>query len=227
MGVVFLAEQKTLGRLVALKTLPEAQAHHPEVLARFSREVQVLGRCDHPHIAKLLDHGETQGVRYYTMEYVPGADLEQVWRQLAKQDQRREPADLDAALAEACRRNRRKLEQGLSGTKASADTTPDPSQGSADASAILRDALTTLTPDREHDPDPTLAEAPEPYHRRICRMMADACEALDLLHERGVVHRDVSPANLMLNPDGRRLVVMDFGLARPGAGQADVTAPGG
>ncbi|MEM9295145.1 MAG: protein kinase, partial [Planctomycetota bacterium] len=42
-----------------------------------------------------------------------------------------------------------------------------------------------------------------------------------------VVHRDVSPANLMLNPDGRRLVVMDFGLARPGAGQADVTAPGG
>lgn len=228
MGVVFLAEQRTLGRLVAFKTLFEAQAQEPEVLARFSREVQVLGRCDHPNIAKLLDHGESRGARYYTMEYVPGADLERIWKRLAKQAQRRQPPDLDAALDEACREARKKLEAALS---ASPHDPPEPDTAEPStvgtASAALQDALTTLTPSRRDDPDPTLAEVPVSYAKRVCRLIAEACEALDLLHERNVVHRDVSPANLMLNPDGRRLVVMDFGLARPGAGQADVTRPGG
>lgn len=53
------------------------------------------------------------------------------------------------------------------------------------------------------------------YFSRMAGLLADAAQALDHAHERGVVHRDVKPSNLLLTPDGR-LCVSDFGLARIG-----------
>ena len=84
MGVVYLARQLSLGRLVALKMLPEDLAGDEVVLARFRREIRILGRCDDPHIVKVLTTGTLpDGHLYYAMEYVPGANLEIVWRELA------------------------------------------------------------------------------------------------------------------------------------------------
>jgi len=83
MGVVYLARQRSLGRFVALKMLPTDLAADPVALARFRREIQHLARCEHPNIVKVLASGTMpDGELFYTMEYVPGCDLEQVWREL-------------------------------------------------------------------------------------------------------------------------------------------------
>src|SRR5207248_9630414 len=84
MGVVYLARQLSLGRLVALKMLPADLAGDEVALARFRREIRHLARCEHPNIVKVLASGTLpDGQLYYTMEYIPGCDLEMAWRELA------------------------------------------------------------------------------------------------------------------------------------------------
>jgi serine/threonine protein kinase len=62
-------------------------------------------------------------------------------------------------------------------------------------------------------PPPAVAEGRAlPY--RLAKLFADAADAVAHLHARGVLHRDLKPGNLMLTADGRRLVVMDLGLAQ-------------
>jgi serine/threonine protein kinase len=61
--------------------LPAELAGEQVALARFRREVRHLARCEHPHIVKILSSGTLpDGELYYTVEYVPGCDLEMVWR---------------------------------------------------------------------------------------------------------------------------------------------------
>ncbi|MBK8101094.1 MAG: protein kinase [Planctomycetes bacterium] len=76
MGVVFEAQQLSLGRRVAVKVLaPERTG--PLAIARFRREAQVLARLDHPAIIKVLDVGETDGVWWLAMEFIDGKTLEE------------------------------------------------------------------------------------------------------------------------------------------------------
>ena len=66
-------------------------------------------------------------------------------------------------------------------------------------------------------------EGPMPP-RRAMEIVADVCAALDFSHRHGIVHRDVKPANIMLNRAGA-VKVMDFGIARAVSdGQATMTA---
>lgn len=52
------------------------------------------------------------------------------------------------------------------------------------------------------------------YYARIARLVAQAARGVQHLHERGIVHRDVKPANIMVAAEDGRAVVMDLGLAR-------------
>ena len=66
-------------------------------------------------------------------------------------------------------------------------------------------------------PLPALPDAdddPGGYARRVAMLMRDAALAVQAVHDQQIVHRDVKPANLMLTPDGTRVVLMDFGLAK-------------
>ncbi|MBI3185044.1 MAG: serine/threonine protein kinase [Myxococcales bacterium] len=82
MGVVHLARQESLGRLVALKLLPPAASQDSVAVARFRREIAALSRCDHPNVVKILSSGEREGRQYYAMELIEGADLSQIARAL-------------------------------------------------------------------------------------------------------------------------------------------------
>jgi serine/threonine-protein kinase len=77
MGVVWRAQDSTLGRDVAIKILPPEFAADPERLARFDREAKVLASLNHPNIASIYGFHEAGGVRFLAMELVPGEGLDQ------------------------------------------------------------------------------------------------------------------------------------------------------
>ncbi len=84
MGVVFLAEQESLGRRVALKLLrPElVGATHAE--KRFEREAKAIAQLRHPNIVAVHATGEDKGVRYLAMELVEGEGLDMILRSSAE-----------------------------------------------------------------------------------------------------------------------------------------------
>jgi serine/threonine protein kinase len=223
MGVVYLARQASLGRIVALKTLPGDLSSNDRALARFRREMRVLGNCEHPNIVKLLDSGTlSDGQMYYTMEYVPGADLEQVWKQLSKaagdSDITTLPSStFSAALNEASRGKRDDVKTRYQRTMSPVIRRDDEEQP--------HDLPPLPLPDL---PDSSgTANEREHYVVRVVELIRDAARALHTVHEQGVVHRDVSPGNLMLTPDGQRIVLMDFGLAKGGDASQSVSIGAG
>ena len=76
MGKVFLAEQITMHRLVAVKVLRARIRSNEEVHARFIREAHAVAALDHPNIVQAFDFDEIKGIPYIVMEYIEGLDLE-------------------------------------------------------------------------------------------------------------------------------------------------------
>ncbi|MEE8160455.1 MAG: protein kinase, partial [Acidobacteriota bacterium] len=72
MGEVYRAEDTTLKREVAIKVLPEQFTKDPQRLARFEREAQLLAQLNHPNIAAIYGLEEADGVRFLSLELVPG-----------------------------------------------------------------------------------------------------------------------------------------------------------
>jgi serine/threonine protein kinase/tetratricopeptide (TPR) repeat protein len=78
MGQVYLARQRSLGRLVALKVCRPDVAGDPRMRARFTTEAVSLAQLNHPNVVPVLSTGEGQGLPYLAMEYVAGPTLAQV-----------------------------------------------------------------------------------------------------------------------------------------------------
>jgi serine/threonine protein kinase len=78
MGVVYLARQKKLDRLVAIKAISPYLAQEPEVRERFAAEASVLARLSHPNIVTLYDYIEEPDALYLVMEYVEGKPLSEI-----------------------------------------------------------------------------------------------------------------------------------------------------
>ena len=76
MGEVFLAEQVSLGRKVALKVLRRDLREQPGMNERFRREAMLLAQIDHPHVVGIVEYGLHEGASVLVMDYVEGRTLE-------------------------------------------------------------------------------------------------------------------------------------------------------
>lgn len=76
-GTTYKAEHKHLGRVCALKVINDNLMRNNDAKRRFLQEAQAAALLDHPHIARVYDFGESDGVFYYAMTYCAGGDLEE------------------------------------------------------------------------------------------------------------------------------------------------------
>lgn len=75
MGEVFLAEDAELGRLVALKLLPDEFSDDAERLRRFIQEAKTASALNHPNILTIYEIGQTDGSRFIAAEFIEGETL--------------------------------------------------------------------------------------------------------------------------------------------------------
>jgi eukaryotic-like serine/threonine-protein kinase len=106
MGEVYLAEDLSLGRRVALKLLPAKFTQDPERVRRFEQEARAASATSHPNILTIYEIGQVEtetGVTHFmAMEFVEGQTLRQRLKQGLKQDEAIEVAiQIASALAAA------------------------------------------------------------------------------------------------------------------------------
>jgi tetratricopeptide (TPR) repeat protein len=221
MGVVYEAVQESLGRHVALKVLPGHVLLAPAHLERFRREARAAALLHHSNIVPVFGVGCDRGVHFYAMQFIHGQSLDRVLLEL----RRRCPvaaaavagsgtpalgpadpaADLSAALAERLRAG------GLPETEAPA-LGPVAGEGGPAVSSPAGPRAGGET----HRAGPSGSDLPGQrgeYYRGVAWVGVQVAEALAYAHRQGILHRDVKPANLLLDAQGT-VWVTDFGLAK-------------
>jgi hypothetical protein len=82
MGIVYEAEQVSLGRHVALKLLPQKMLLDERSKRRFEREAKSAAKLHHTNIVPVFGVGEHEGLPYYVMQFIPGLGLDEVLAEL-------------------------------------------------------------------------------------------------------------------------------------------------
>src|SRR5207245_7634211 len=84
MGIVYEAEQVSLGRQVALKVMPKNLLLDARAKRRFEREAKAAAKLHHTNIVPVFGVGEQDGMPYYVMQFIQGLGLDQVLEELKR-----------------------------------------------------------------------------------------------------------------------------------------------
>lgn len=84
MGIVYEAEQISLGRHVAVKVLPRELLENPKHRSRFQREAKAAAKLHHTNIVPVFGVGEENGMGYYVMQFIQGLALDEVLDELKR-----------------------------------------------------------------------------------------------------------------------------------------------
>jgi serine/threonine protein kinase len=193
MGVVYEAEQLSLGRRIALKVLPFALTLDPRQLQRFKNEARAAAQLHHQHIVPVYFVGSERGVHFYAMQFIEGQSLAEVIHGLRQGAAPGTGAAAPAALTHG---------RGAARGEATGPFVPQSGGAAADTAVERVGALATA-----------YSKNSTQFNRAIARLGVQAAEALEHAHGYGVVHRDIKPANLLVDAHGH-LWVTDFGLAQ-------------
>jgi serine/threonine protein kinase len=219
MGIVYEAEQQSLGRHVAVKVLPRQSLLDEHRLERFKREAQTAARLHHTNIVPIFGVGEQDGYHYYVMQFIRGLGIDRVVRELRGEPHPARPEVSGTVTSMS----------GLARQAASAlcnERFPDQAQSTSinqeQASSTIRKAgisgeetpVADAATNTEAAPAPDLtAHRSVKFWRSVARVGRQVADALHYAHSQGTLHRDIKPANLLL--DGYGVVwITDFGLAK-------------
>jgi serine/threonine protein kinase len=186
MGIVYEATQLSLGRRVALKVLPFAAALDSKQLQRFKTEAYAAAQLHHTHIVPVYAVGCERGMHFYAMQLIEGRSFADVIDELRSENA------VDKVGAED------KLAPENENTVLGYGSTQH------DRPPVERDSQVERSSPRSTRSRSSFQSA--------ARIAAEVAEALEYAHESGVIHRDVKPANLLLDSKGA-VWITDFGLA--------------
>jgi len=99
MGAVYQAHDRELERQVAIKVIRSDMAANPEILRRFKQELILARQVTHKNVIRIFDLGQAEGIKFITMEYIEGENLQSVLRRKKKL----EPREAANILAQVCR----------------------------------------------------------------------------------------------------------------------------
>ena len=99
MGAVYRAYDRELEREVALKVIRSDMAANPEILKRFKQELILARQITHKNVIRIFDLGQSDGIKFITMEYIEGEDLQSV----LKRKKKLEHAEAAVIMAQTCR----------------------------------------------------------------------------------------------------------------------------
>ncbi|MCY2994620.1 MAG: SUMF1/EgtB/PvdO family nonheme iron enzyme [Planctomycetota bacterium] len=201
-GAVYRARDPVLDREVAIKVPHASTLQSERRRARFLVEAKAAAQFRHPNIVPVYEAGQDGDIYYIASAFIEGQTLEAA------------------------------MDDGQFRTAASASGSGEflpelwrTAQESWDQPGLRKKARTLVAGLRQKRATGGVEPAGStPQHvdfRQAAKLLMDLAGALQYAHQRGIVHRDVKPANIMLDAQGDPLV-MDFGLARVDDGIAAV-----
>jgi serine/threonine protein kinase len=190
-GVVWKCRNADTNELAAVKVARDTGRRQRDLLRREIAMLARLGEARHPSVVRLIEAGNERGKLWYAMEYLDGPDLRVLLRSsemspFAASDEREGgPLDVSTVVRD----------HGEASEPAGSDTD----------SLISGDRRSARVPSSFSPPLEVGAD-------EAVRIMAHLADALSLLHGEGIVHGDVTPANVVLRSDSTPVLV-DFGTA--------------